>query len=120
VFTPTPAQIGTFNPQDRTGTFTVSFPDGSRPLNSYEVCWAAPYNFKTDAGPMAADAIDEVGEGTIKPGTTAQLYVGTLPDCKRGTPAPCVASRSFKKATANVPATVIITVSADGRDPWRY
>jgi hypothetical protein len=100
---------------DRKGTFTMSFPDASRPLNSYEVCWAAPYQFQKDGGGLTEES------DTLKPGTDNQkLHVGLLPDCKRGTPLPCIASRSFKKATAAVPATVTIVVNADGRDPWRY
>ncbi|MEO5838380.1 MAG: hypothetical protein ABIQ73_24990 [Acidimicrobiales bacterium] len=101
--------------EDRTGTFTVSFPDASRPLNTYEVCWAAPYQFQTDGGSLTQPS------SVLKPGTTNQyLHVGLLPDCKRGVPLPCVASRSFTKATRTESAKITIVVNADGRDPWAY
>jgi hypothetical protein len=101
---------------DRVGTFTVSFPDAARPLNNYEVCWNAPYDFMTDSGQLASVHLD-VGDGTFKPGTTQPLFVGTLPDCpKKGTLLPCVASRAYQRSTSSV----VITVRADGRDPWAY
>lgn len=94
---------------DRTGTLTLTLPDAARPLNAYEVCWAAPYEFATDDGGRSS------GHGT-KPDGGAALQVGTLPDCaRRGAPArPCVSDRSYAKRTA----TVTIVIQADGRDPW--
>ncbi|MEO8693278.1 MAG: hypothetical protein ABI658_07155 [Acidimicrobiales bacterium] len=101
---------------DRVGTFTVSIPESSRPLNSFEVCWAAPYQFQTDAGTQAT-----IQAGVVKPVTGEPLYVGTLPDCpKKGTLLPCVASRTFKKATSTTPALVVLSVTTKGLDPWRY
>jgi hypothetical protein len=117
VFTPTDGSTPSpLFAQEREGTFTMSFPDASRPLNSYEVCWAAPYQFQMVCGSLTVESI------ILNPGNTTNLHihVGLLPVCKRGTPLPCVASRSFKKATGSTPATVTIVVNADGRDPWRY
>jgi hypothetical protein len=95
---------------DRTGTFTVSFSGGSRPLKSYEVCWAAPYQFTTKSTtPLTVQG--------VKPGTTDPLYVGLLPDCaRRGAIAPCVSSRAFDSRTRTV--TIAVFVTSD--DPWRY
>lgn len=95
---------------DRLGRMTTTVPDGSKPLNDYQVCWAAPYPFTTKAGVPAAV------QGT-KPGTNVPLYVGLLPDCpRRGTLRPCVSSRSQDRSTK----AVTIVVVADGADPWRY
>jgi hypothetical protein len=100
---------------DRVGTMTATIPNASRPLNSYEVCWAAPYAFTTDSGAPAA-----IQPGVFKPGTTTALRVGLLPDCPRrssgATRTPCVESRTFDKKTK----TVALTVRATGDDPWRY
>jgi hypothetical protein len=95
---------------DRDGTFSTSIAGATRPLNSYEVCWAAPYEFKTESGAWAQI-------GARKPGTGEDLYVGLLPDCaRRGAPArPCV-TRSFDSRTR----TVTIVVSTTGQDPWKY
>jgi hypothetical protein len=100
----------------RIGTFTATIPSASRPLNEYEVCWAAPYDFLTDSGRMASEELD-TGDGTPKPGGGV-LHVGTLPDCpKKGTVIPpCVLSRTYLRSTG----TIEIAVRADGRDPWRY
>jgi hypothetical protein len=101
---------------DRLGTFTGTIPNATKPLHEYEVCWAAPYDFKTDGGLMAS-ATPDLGDGTTKPGTTSTLFVGTLPDCsRRHSTIPCVESRCYQKSTK----TVTITVRADGRDPFRY
>ena len=96
---------------DRIGTFSTSIAGGSRPLNSYEVCWAAPYSFTTDSGGQAQI-------GASKPGTGEALYVGLLPDCPRRGAAvlPCVSDRSFDSRTR----VVTIIVSATGQDPWKY
>lgn len=94
---------------DRTGTLTLTIPDASQPLKTYEVCWAAPYPFTTDGGGQSS------AQG-IKPGGDAALHVGTLPDCARHqAPArPCVGERSLDRRTA----TATIVIKADGRDPW--
>ena len=96
---------------DRTGTMASTIPSATRPLNSYEACWAAPYPFTTESGLPA-------GVQGTKPGTTDPLYVGLLPDCaKRGAPVlPCVAGRTFNRQTS----TVTVTVASTGDDPWRY
>lgn len=94
---------------DRLGTLTLEIPDASQPVKAYKVCWAAPYPFATDGGGQSVD------QGT-KPGSTAALHVGVLPDCaKRGGPVrPCVSARAFNQRTS----TATIEVQADGRDPW--
>ena len=96
---------------DRLGTLSTSIANASRPLKSYEVCWAAPYTFTTKSGAPAA-------VGASKPGTGEPLYVGLLPDCpKRGTAVPpCVSERSYEARTR----TVTIVVRATGDDPWKY
>jgi hypothetical protein len=106
--------VGTSD-EGRTGTIELTVPDASRPLNVYEVCWAAPYQFPTDGGGDAE--LDESVQYT-KPGAeeSSGLYVGVLPDCaRRGEPArPCVSDRTFNKTQAM--ATIVI--QTDGRDPW--
>jgi hypothetical protein len=96
---------------DRLGTLSTSIANASRPLKSYEVCWAAPYTFATKSGAQAA-------VGASKPGTGEVLYVGLLPDCpRRGTVVlPCVSERSYEARTR----TVTIVVRATGDDPWKY
>jgi hypothetical protein len=100
---------------DRVGTMTATIPNAWRHLDSYKVCWAAPYAFKTESGAPAA-----IQPGVFKPGTTTPLRVGLLPDCPhhsygaKGTP--CIESRSFDKKTK----TLALTVRATGDDPWRY
>jgi len=91
------------------------------------VAMAASLAIGTGAAYLKDAAVDELfgggrfpviaGQGT-KPGTSAPLYVGLLPDCpKKGAAAPpCIASRSFSKPTSSVS----ITVTASGDDPWRY
>ncbi len=94
---------------DRAVTFVTRIPDGSRPLKSYEACWAAPYTFATKSAALSV-------QGT-KPGTTDPLYVGLLPDCARRAPvAPCVSGRSFDSRTRSV----TLTVFATSADPWNY
>lgn len=99
---------------DRNGTVLASIPNATKPLNEYEVCWAAPYPFMTESGAMT------VASSILKPGTTTPLHVGLLPDCpRRSAPdeaAPCIVSRTYTKSTK----TVSITVRASGDDPWRY
>lgn len=94
---------------DRTATFATTIADGTRPLKSYEACWAAPYSFATKSPALSVQG--------VKPGTTSPLYVGLLPDCARRAPvAPCVSTRSFDSRTRSV----TITVLATSADPWNY
>ena len=98
---------------DRLGTLSTSIVNASRPLKSYEVCWAAPYTFTTKSGGRSAVGASKPGTGEPQP-----LYVGLLPDCpKRGTVVlPCVSERSYEARTR----TVTIVVRATGDDPWKY
>jgi hypothetical protein len=103
---------------DRTGTFATVIPNASILLHKYEVCWAAPYQFRTQTGAWAT-------VGATKPGTGEALYVGILPDCSLfhtwrnaetgGGSIPCV-TRSYDFGTK----AATITVRATGQDPWRY
>lgn len=110
---------------DRHGTVTLTVPTAVTKTNHWafvkhkgwafkkmrrrKVCWAAPYPFAT-AGGGQSSAQD------IKPGSEATLHVGVLPDCARwGTPErPCVSDRRFSRWGRRT----IITIQADGRDPW--
>ena len=103
---------------DRLGTFTITVPNATDPLNSYQVCWASTVQFTTLDGSLAT-------QDGIKPGSVpaTPLYVGLLPDCpKRGEPTlaelPCVSNRFFTKQgkinTAN------LEIKATGADPWAY
>jgi hypothetical protein len=94
-----------------TGTWETIIPNATRPLNEYEVCWAAPYLFTTKSGAQAT-------AGGTKPGSGETLYVGLLPNCpKKGTPTlPCISARTYYRSTKSVG----ITVKATGGDPWRY
>lgn len=96
---------------DRFGSMATLIPNATRPLNSYQACWAAPYPFVTSSGAPA-------GVQGTKPGTSDPLYVGILPDCaKRGVvKRPCVSGRSYDRASR----AVTVTVSSTGADPWRY
>jgi hypothetical protein len=99
-----------FGGDDRVGTYTQVIPNGSLPLSKYQVCWAAPYVFKTRMN------VNATVQGT-KPGTSLPLYVGTLPDCSPTNPkAPCVSVRYYNANTHNV----TLSVMASSADPWRY
>jgi hypothetical protein len=91
---------------DRDGFMTTVITNATKPLNEYEVCWAAPYTFAAEStGTLVSD------------GPKPIVQVGLLTDCaKRNPVAPCVSSRSYNKQTKSV----TLTVRTDGRDPWRY
>jgi hypothetical protein len=104
---------------DRIGTFAITVPNATDPLNSYQVCWASTVQFTTLDG--SAASVGGAKPGTGIPGTP--LYVGLLPDCPKRvepTPAqlPCVSNRFFTKQgkiyTAN------LEIKATGADPWGY
>jgi len=101
---------------DRLGTFEITVPNASDPLNSYEVCWASTVSFTTLDGSSAS-------VGGTKPGSGQNLFVGLLPDCpKRGEPTvdelPCVSARYFTKQGKVL--TAHLEVKATGADPWAY
>ena len=108
---------------DRLGTFSITIPNASDPLNSYEVCWASTVDFITESGLKASLELDP-GDGGPKPGSPGEtLNVGLLPDCpKKGEPTaaqmPCVSARFFTKSGKT--STAHLEVKTNGADPWAY
>jgi hypothetical protein len=96
------------------GDLSYDIPNASRPLNQYEICWAAPYEFPIDGGGTSTlQAVD----GLSKPDgrSVDELAVGFIPNCKKNAPTPpCVSGREFVNGTS----TARISVKADTRDPW--
>ncbi|MEO8692749.1 MAG: hypothetical protein ABI658_04480 [Acidimicrobiales bacterium] len=122
---------------DRTGTFSVTIPNASWFVILYQVCWASPVDFYTKSGKLASAGTPDIGDGTLKPGSTTgeTLKVGLLPNCKKwwwndhwdwddhwGFPnptietLPCITSRSYNWSTK----ALTIEVKTTGADPWRY
>ncbi|HEX6254311.1 MAG TPA: hypothetical protein VFZ70_00735 [Euzebyales bacterium] len=95
---------------ERLGTVVYEVMNAQHPANAYEICWAAPYPFKTDNGEQSTV------RGVTKPdGSVVDLNVGELPDCSNRAPVrPCVRHRSFDNPTS----TVTIEIATDNRDPW--
>jgi hypothetical protein len=95
---------------DRAGLISYAF-SGTRPLNTYAICWAAPYPFDAE-GPLQVLTNVEKPDGTVAP----ELYVGELQKCaRRGEPSiHCEVRRTFDNATS----TVEVEIRTTNEDPW--
>lgn len=96
--------------EGRVSQSTYLIKNPTKPLLTYQVCWAAPYPFTTRKN------VPAVVQG-VKPGTSDPLYVGTLPNCnKYKTNMPCVNERKLNPYNN----TITLSALATSADPWRY